>query len=541
MVISILPSFRKTIVSKQTFFIMVRYKLITLLGIFILHSAFLSAQTEICDNGIDDDNDSLVDLNDPDCACEVIEPISLIPNPSFEDLNCCPSERSQLGCANNWMQASEPTTDLIHTCGWLGWENFPPPRPFPDGAGIMGFRDGRVRQSNGHHDAFWKEYAGACLISPLKKDSVYRFQFDVGFVDPESSPPINITFFGTTNCDNLPFGNGNNAFGCPTNSSDWEKLGEVLVSGGSGNTWRNAILEIIADKDYRAIAIGPECLPHANPVNLYYFFDNLLLADLQSFDLQIQEINHRCSEDFTLAVADNPVFGYQWYKSGIALMGETEAELSQNYGPGVYQVRAVDGTSCRLSETFEYVIPNIDNFVQVNICHGETYLLGDSEIALSGFYLDTLHNSNNCDSLVSLELHVIDDQQHATEVSILAGDTYEINGQSFREPGEYPLTFESMLGCDSLVLLKLSTFEVFIPNAFSPNFDGLNDYFEPFAPSGRVARVEMEVFNRWGGLVYRGDRWDGSELNPGVYIYQISIQVDYGAVRQYAGSVTLLR
>ena len=51
----------------------------------------------------------------------------------------------------------------------------------------------------------------------------------------------------------------------------------------------------------------------------------------------------------------------------------------------------------------------------------------------------------------------------------------------------------------------------------------------------------MEIFDRWGGLRFRGDRWDGSELNPGVYVYRMTIQFDYGAVKQYAGAVTLLR
>ena len=49
---------------------------------------------EICDNAIDDDLDGLIDLNDPDCDCQIIEPVSLIPNPSFEDYTCCPNSVS---------------------------------------------------------------------------------------------------------------------------------------------------------------------------------------------------------------------------------------------------------------------------------------------------------------------------------------------------------------------------------------------------------------------------------------------------------------
>jgi len=183
---------------------------------------FLFGQVEICDNGQDDDNDNLIDINDPDCICDIIELVSLIPNPSFEDMICCPSNRSQLNCADVWIQASEPTTDYMHKCGYSGWPDFPPPEPFPDGDGIMGFRDGRVRgggngagngNQNGTQEPFWKEYAGACLLSPLESGVKYRFQFDVGFVDFQKSPPINISFFGTSDCSNLPFGIGENDFG----------------------------------------------------------------------------------------------------------------------------------------------------------------------------------------------------------------------------------------------------------------------------------------------------------------------------------------
>jgi len=97
---------------------------------------------EICDNGIDDDMDSLIDLNDDDCQCVLIKPESLIPNPSFEEMRCCPRGRSQLSCADVWIQASAPTTDYIHNCDWKGWDEFPAPIPFPDGEAIMGFRDG---------------------------------------------------------------------------------------------------------------------------------------------------------------------------------------------------------------------------------------------------------------------------------------------------------------------------------------------------------------------------------------------------------------
>ena len=504
----------------------------------LLLPCLLFAQ-EICDNGIDDDADGLIDLNDPDCACQIIEPKSLIPNPSFEDLNCCPGSRSQLNCAVDWIQASEPTTDLIHQCGWMGWEEFPPPQPFPDGEGIMGFRDGRVIR-DGEPETNWKEYAGACLLSPLLEGTSYRFEFDVGFVDLQQSPSIAISFFGTTDCQYLPFGTGNEAFGCPTNGPNWKKLGEVRVSGGR-NTWVKSSIEIVPDENIRAIAIGPACSATSSSVSTYYFFDNLLLADLEVFELRITEVEHPCSPDFTLSVPFNPEYAYQWYLGGVALAGETAAALTRHYGEGSYQVRITDDQSCRLTETYEYRIPVYRTPARVAICEDDSYRFGDRRLVQAGAYVDTFANRFGCDSIVALQLDVIGDTYDTLEATVLNGELFEIADYGFRAAGEYPLILTSSLGCDSLVLLKLSNFDVFIPNAFSPNTDGRNDLFQPFAAGEIIQSVDLQVFDRWGNSVYRGAGWDGGDAPPGYFVYTMLIAFQNGTEKRFSGGVMLVR
>ena len=100
---------------------------------------------EVCDNGMDDDLDGLIDLQDTtDCFCQLVKAdsslSSLIPNPSFESRTCCPSAASQLSCANNWVQASGATSDYFNTCGLRAIGTWPqPPLPLPDGNGYVGF------------------------------------------------------------------------------------------------------------------------------------------------------------------------------------------------------------------------------------------------------------------------------------------------------------------------------------------------------------------------------------------------------------------
>ena len=499
---------------------------------------------EICNNALDDDNDGLIDLNDPDCECKIIEPISLIPNPSFEDLNCCPSNRSQLNCAEVWIQASEPTTDLIHQCDWLGWDDFPPPMPFPDGEAIMGFRDGRVRGNIGL-EANWKEYAGACLLRPLQADSVYRFQFDLGFVDADKSPPIDITFFGTSECDNLPFGVGNEEFGCPTNGPGWIRLGSQLVNGGDGDKWVRANIQVRPEVDIAAIAIGPACSPVINDVSTYYFFDNLILADLRSFEFRITTVSHPCQDDFSLEIPFNSALDYQWYKDGIALLGEVSPQLSRNYGEGDYQVQIDDGMSCSVSAVFPYEIPVINSFENLTICKDEVYEFGDRVLTQSGSYIDTFKTVNNCDSIVSLNLKVLGALADTVSGFLFRGEDFRYENRSFREAGDHVVTLTSSQGCDSLVLLQLEYYNVFIPNAFSPNRDGVNDRFEIFSQDEDVESIELIIYDRWGNVIANGLSWDGrrngTPVNSGVYIYRAIVLMSDGKERQFSGSVMVIK
>ncbi|MFK8161303.1 MAG: gliding motility-associated C-terminal domain-containing protein [Lewinella sp.] len=521
------------------------FTLLLLGGVTDLVSTEKRQMTELCANAIDDDNDGLVDLNDPDCVCEVVEPESLIPNPSFEDLNCCPNSRSQLNCAEVWIQASTPTTDLIHQCGWGGWPDYAPPQPFPDGEGVLGFRDGRPSFMMDEPNPNWKEYAGACLLSPLVAGNRYRFEFEVGFVDRIFSPPINVTFFGTSDCGNLPFGGSDDRFGCPTNGPDWFRLGSTMVNGGAGNQWVNAAIEVEPSVDIEAIAIGPDCPEILAEVGLYYYFDDLILDDFESFTFKITGTVHPCSDAYRLTVPDRENTTFQWYYEGVAILGETNPGLNRRPVDGQYAVVIDDGTGCRTSPVFEYREPVLEVASTVVICPEETYFFGGLQIGTSGNYLDTFRSVNNCDSIVPLELTVLGETLDTVDVKLFEGESYEIGTFDIQKEGEYFVTLSSILDCDSLVFVRLDYYDVYFPTAFSPNDDGINDSFTVQGGEDLVEVLELRVFDRWGNLLSSDSSWDGRRagepLNPGVYVYQARLLMDDGKERDFSGAVALLR
>ena len=90
--------------------------------------------------------------------------------------------------------------------------------------------------------------------------------------------------------------------------------------------------------------------------------------------------------------------------------------------------------------------------------------------------------------------------------------------------------------------------DVYIPNAFSPNYDGTNDYFEPTLSCLGDYSGTLEIFDRYGGLMFQQDfetfdrvRWRAEDnFGVGVYVYKLTVDSG-GRIRTYAGSVTLLR
>lgn len=89
--------------------------------------------------------------------------------------------------------------------------------------------------------------------------------------------------------------------------------------------------------------------------------------------------------------------------------------------------------------------------------------------------------------------------------------------------------------------------QIFIPNAFTPDGDGLNDTFS--ITSTDVVYVNMSVYNRWGQLVFQGTndeaRWDGNVkgvlADEGVYVYQVEARGLNNQTYKYNGTLTLIR
>ncbi|MEN8787356.1 MAG: gliding motility-associated C-terminal domain-containing protein [Flavobacteriales bacterium] len=312
---------------------------------------------EICNNGIDDDFDGLIDLQDTsDCSCVASlagnSVASLVPNPSFEQRSCCPTGASQLNCANNWIQASGATSDYFNTCGLTAIGTFPPPPlPLPNGTGYVGFFD-----NFGSLNLPYKEFIGTCLLDTLKSGVNYQLEFFIS--NSFGNLTTEIALYGTTSCGNLPFGNPlpTSSSYCPATVSptNWSviKIDTVTCSSSS---WIKVSLNFTATQNFTAIILGGSC--NNNLGSNYYYIDDLILNKTSDFStaIEIKDSGHYCQGNLVLkAQYNSSPKSFQWYKDSIAILGATDSIYSVPNGQiGNYQLLATFDSICALTNSFK--------------------------------------------------------------------------------------------------------------------------------------------------------------------------------------------
>jgi len=165
------------------------------------------------------------------------------------------------------------------------------------------------------------------------------------------------------------------------------------------------------------------------------------------------------------------------------------------------------------------------------------------------------------------DLNVLDNVIHTENFTIL-GDHYfwdfgdggtstdfESYYQYLGDTGHYTITLVTTtnFGCldtaTAIVHIK-PTFTIYIPNSFTPNADGLNDFFMVYGIN--LQNVVMRIFDRWGEelMSFSGQDpmtkgWDGSykqqPAKQDVYVYRVEVTDINGDFHEFHGQVNLLR
>lgn len=122
---------------------------------------------------------------------------------------------------------------------------------------------------------------------------------------------------------------------------------------------------------------------------------------------------------------------------------------------------------------------------------------------------------------------------------------------------EYELTVIDSAGCilnEKIEITVNDEVNFFVPSAFSPNGDNINDIFTVYTGNTVKIILEFRIYDRWGNLVFEGlnmppneesTGWDGTfkgvPLNSGIYTYYVSILGVNDKVKPIKGAVNLMR
>ena len=285
---------------------------------------------------------------------------------------------------------------------------------------------------------------------------------------------------------------------------------------------------------------------------------------------------------------------------------------------GNYQIVVLNQYNCDSTINLNLIVnPAIEHQLEATICEGEVFSFNNLELGQTGEYIAYLQNSTGCDSTVYLDLTVNPIETTNLNESICEGENFLFNGEVLSNSGLYTYTDQNSLGCDSIINLNLNildnpqspvissnspvecpgdilelsaiadqsalyfwsgpenftsnnanvsipltlsnmgSYSVFVevngcpsqasstivsianinsfdsfdfPNIITPNGDDINDVLDIKSYFQTCQSFELYIFNRWGNNVFyqnensenfSGNRSNGVPLNDGTYFYKL--------------------
>jgi len=308
---------------------------------------------------------------------------------------------------------------------------------------------------------------------------------------------------------------------------------------------------------------------------------------------------------FAVMTGGIPPYYFAWSNGAAG-----NVEVADNLAAGSYSITVADSNGCTQSATYAINEPNAVVVQVVSITNASCYGSSDGAVEISasggngpyeysllnnqfqttgsfsnlsaGDYVAIVSDVNGCESALPVTVDAPDDFSVVLppSVVIFVGSSYtlkpELTGidsadvtyswspainlsctdcaQPIASPItdiHYTLTITDASGCTdtaTILIVVKEDYEVYIPNIFSPNGDGVNDEFTPM-DFGAAKDIEAMIFNKWGELIFRTDKlqhgWDGTykgkDCDVGVYTYFIRGSYLNGTPYKKTGSVTLIR
>ncbi len=264
--------------------------------------------------------------------------------------------------------------------------------------------------------------------------------------------------------------------------------------------------------------------------------------------------DHGCTSDTTINIRESPPIGYKisvvdplcdeqfgkislqnisggtgrlrYYANGIEWNSTTTYKLQ----PGKYIIQVFDSLGCLTIDSAE-----IKNAIPFDIS------LEKDSIEVQMFVSEKIRYLVKSGNLKLISFHPDENIRQEGEFIIVTAS----------KNIDYELVFEDENGCIINKVLKIRIVkedDVYIPNIFSPNGDGVNDSWSPKLGSS-VRLASLSMYDRWGNQLYYSTNqqatWDGTSdgkiVLSGVYVYHLMVVTGTGEQKNYYGDVMVVR
>lgn len=206
-------------------------------------------------------------------------------------------------------------------------------------------------------------------------------------------------------------------------------------------------------------------------------------------------------------------YNYTWNN------GATTASL-QNLDAGNYTINVRDANNCLFNATFN--VKDSFNVLQVNLGNDTSFCPGNSLTVRAGNFAQYLWQNNSSN-----------------------------NSFTITTTGKYFVRVTDADGCTTsdTINVFVDCSDIYFPSAFSPNKDGLNDWFGALGNVNALTSYNLQVFGRWGQVVFATsnpfEKWDGKykgiDMDFGVYVFTATYTINNQTQKTQKGTLTIIR
>ncbi len=488
---------------------------------------------------------------------------NLVPNGGFESTAACPYQPGQLYLAAPW-DTLNVSSDLFSACANpVGNcqsvnvpENFAGSVSAHNGNGYAGFMAYSASITN------YREYMQTPLIQPLMAGEIYKvtawLRKATNCTHAVASIGITLSSGALTQTGTLPLGFPAQVEnqGVLNVNNQWVVLEGFIIANGGEN---NITIGNFRDDNTSGVVLTGSSGNQCSIQGAYYFLDDVSVIRIAE-TLSINGPQITCpGVQVTLTGITNTT---GWWST----QANPQTPISNlpllTVSPQTTTTYIYNGILSQASFTIEVIDPPVINLGHnATICEGNSLTLdafnphstyqwttgattSSITVNATGIYMVAVHNGG-CANRDTFYLTVL----HSPEVKFPQGMTLcPLTNQSITldagndgsvyhwmpgnqasssisvtNGGVFSVIKEYANGCTRSAEVEIKEVcepMVFIPKAFSPNGDGINDRL--MVEASGIEAYNIRIFNRWGGLIFESNSqsWDGKNAPEGMYIHQ---------------------